>query len=103
MLRQVQEILQERPDLGVLPEQARQLRGLLDRITGDAGGASSLTSAELRLLPLLSTHLSLREIGERLHVSRHTVKTQTTSVYRKLAVSSRGEAVSRMRELGLHG
>ena len=103
VLRQVQEILQERPDLGVLPEQARQLRGLLDRITGDAGGASSLTSAELRLLPLLSTHLSLREIGERLHVSRHTVKTQTTSVYRKLAVSSRGDAVSRMRELGLHG
>ena len=64
-------------------------------------GASSLTTAELRLLPLLSTHLTLPEIGERLFVSRHTVKTQAISVYRKLGVSSRSEAITRMHELGL--
>jgi LuxR family maltose regulon positive regulatory protein len=64
-------------------------------------GASSLTTAELRLVPLLSTHLSFREIGERLHVSRYTVKTQAISVYRKLGVSSRSEAITRMQELGL--
>jgi LuxR family maltose regulon positive regulatory protein len=53
------------------------------------------------LLPLLSTHLSFREIGERLFVSSHTVKTQVYSAYRKLGVSSRSEAVARARELGL--
>ena len=40
----------------------------------EAPGASTLTEAELRLLPYLATHLSFREIGERLYVSRHTVK-----------------------------
>jgi hypothetical protein len=32
-----------------------------------------------RVLPLLSTHLSLREIGERLYISPHTVKPHTAS------------------------
>ena len=52
-------------------------------------------------MPLLSTHLTFREIGERLYVSRNTVKTQAISIYRKLDVSSRGEAVIRAGELGL--
>ena len=56
---------------------------------------------ELRLLPLMSTHLSFGEIGGRLFVSRHTVKTQAISVYRKLGVSCRSEAIERVRELGL--
>jgi len=101
VLRQAQEILQRRPDLGILPRQAAELRSKLDMIAGGTPGASSLTTAELRLLPLLSTHLTLGEIGERLHLSRHTVKTQTTSVYRKLGVSSRSEAIERGRETGL--
>jgi LuxR family maltose regulon positive regulatory protein len=66
-------------------------------------GASSLTAAELRLVPLLSTHLVFREIGERLHVSRHTVKTQAISVYPKLGVSSRSEAIDRAQAIGLLG
>jgi LuxR family maltose regulon positive regulatory protein len=53
------------------------------------------------VLPLLSTHLSFREIGERLHVSRNTIKTQAISVYRKLGVSSRSEAVAVAEDLGL--
>jgi LuxR family maltose regulon positive regulatory protein len=65
------------------------------------GSGSGLTPAELRVLPLLSTHLSFREIGKRLFVSRNTIKTQAISVYRKLGVSSRSEAVARARELGL--
>jgi DNA-binding CsgD family transcriptional regulator len=63
--------------------------------------AASLTPAELRLLPLLATHLSLREIGERLYISRNTVKTEAISVYRKLCASSRSEAVEHAAELGL--
>jgi len=63
--------------------------------------AASLTPAELRLLPLLATHLSHREIGERLYISRNTVKTEAVSAYRKLGASSRSEAVERAAELGL--
>ena len=64
-------------------------------------GASALTVAELRLLPLLSTHLSFPEIAAELFLSRSTVKTQVLSIYRKLGASSRNRAVSRARELGL--
>ena len=100
-LRQAQDIIQERPNLGVLPGQARQLRSNLDHIVGDTFGASSLTAAELRLLPLLSTHLPLLQIAERLHIARSTAKTQADSIYRKLRVSSRAEAVTRARDVGL--
>jgi LuxR family transcriptional regulator, maltose regulon positive regulatory protein len=64
-------------------------------------GPSTLTPAELRLLPLLSTHLIFQDIADRLGVSRHTVKTQVVSIYGKLGASSRGEAVDRAIELGL--
>jgi LuxR family transcriptional regulator, maltose regulon positive regulatory protein len=101
VLTQAHEILQQRPDLGVLPRRAAELQSKLATINEGAVGASSLTAAELRLLPLLSTHLSFREIGERLFVSPHTVKTQAYSAYRKLGVSSRSAAVARARELGL--
>ena len=61
----------------------------------------SLTGAELRMLPLLPTHLSFREIGRRLHVSETTVKTHAHAIYRKLDASSRSEAVLRARDLAL--
>jgi LuxR family maltose regulon positive regulatory protein len=103
VLRQARDILQLRPDLGVLPTQIDELWSRLDLARRASPGVSSLTTAELRLLPLLSTHLTFREIGERLYVSQHTVKTQAGSVYRKLAVSSRGQAVQRLKELGVLG
>jgi len=62
---------------------------------------AGLTRAELRLLPLLATHLTFREIAEQLFVSRNTIKTQAISVYRKLGVSSRSEAVAEAQRLGL--
>ena len=65
------------------------------------GGASSLTTAEVRVLQYLPTHMSFREIGERLFISRNTVKTHALSVYRKLGVSSRSEAVDRAKALGV--
>jgi LuxR family transcriptional regulator, maltose regulon positive regulatory protein len=101
VLRQAGEIIHQRPRLGVLPGQVDGLRTAADGLGQGTFGASSLTAAELRLLPLLSTHLSLLEIGERLHLSRNTVKTHAVSIYRKLAVSSRSEAMQRVRELGL--
>ena len=101
VLRQVGDIFQQRPALGILPQRAEELQAKVETIRAGALGASALTAAELRLLPLLPTHLSFREIGERLYVSRHTVKTQAISIYRKLGVSSRSESIDRMHELGL--
>jgi LuxR family transcriptional regulator, maltose regulon positive regulatory protein len=102
VLDQVKDIMRRRPDVGTLVDAVRQLRARVDQITVAApAGASALTSAELRLIRLLPTHLSFPEIAERLYVSRHTVKSQATSVYRKLGVSSRGEAVELMADLGM--
>jgi LuxR family transcriptional regulator, maltose regulon positive regulatory protein len=101
VLREVEDLLRWRPDLGTLPEQARQLRSQLDHPGSDVIGAAPLTAAELRLVPLLATHLSFREVGQRLYVSQNTVKSQALSIYRKLGVSSRGQAVQRVQEIGL--
>jgi len=64
-------------------------------------GPTALTTAELRVLRLLPTHLSFREIAGRLHVSANTIKTQAHAVYRKLDASSRTEAVMHARAVGL--
>lgn len=100
-LKQAADILQQRPDLGTLPKTVELLQARVGEIRRTARGASSLTAAELRIVPLLPTHLSMPEIGERLHISRHTVKSEVVSMYRKLGVSSRSEAVARIDELGL--
>ena len=82
--------------------QAQALRAQLAKErSSSVSGASALTAAELRLLPLLSTHLSLPEIAQELFLSRNTIKSQANSIYRKLGVSSRSQAVSRSRALGL--
>lgn len=65
------------------------------------GWPGTLSDAELRLLPLLATHMTFREIGVRLYVSRNTVKTEALSIYRKLGASNRGEAINRAIELDL--
>lgn len=66
-----------------------------------AGNTHPLTAAELRLLPLLATHLSLQQIADDLVIGRETAKSQATSVYRKLGVSTRGAAVQEARRIGL--
>jgi len=101
VLRQARDILQLRPDLGILPAHVEELQAGLDQARSTGQGASSLTTAELRLLPLLTTHLSFSEIGQRLYLSKHTVKTQAISIYRKVGASSRSEAVARVQEVGL--
>ncbi len=102
LLREAEDSIQSRPDLGILRQQVLELRAELATAASlDDGWASTLTAAELRLLPLLTTHLSFREIAERLYVSRNTVKSQAISVYRKLDASSRSEAIERAVQLGL--
>ena len=88
---------------GVLRDQLRGLSMALSRNSGHrrVPSAMALTTAEMRVLQLLPTHLSLGEIGEELHTSRNTVKTHVAAVYRTLHCSTRAEAVRRGRDLGL--
>jgi LuxR family maltose regulon positive regulatory protein len=102
LMREIDELLTRRPGLGTLAVQAQTLKAQLAKQHGSiTPGASSLTVAELRLLPLLSTYLPLGEIAAELFLSPHTIKTQTSSIYRKLGASTRNQAVTRSRELGL--
>ena len=101
MLREIDALFRRRPDLGTLPAQVEELRSSLKTMRAAAPGASTLTTAELRVIPYLATHLSFREIGERLFISHHTVKSHAMAIYRKLNVTSRNSGVERARELGL--
>jgi LuxR family transcriptional regulator, maltose regulon positive regulatory protein len=102
LLRSAGDIFRVRPRLGVLVQHHAELDRHAHALSEPGGRwASSLTPAEQRLLPLLATHLSFREIGERLYVSRNTVKTQAIAVYRKFGVTSRSAAIERAVALGL--
>ena len=102
LMREIDELLRRRPDLGTLVGEAQALRARLAEQHGPAtAGASALTRAELRILPLLATHLSFPEMGAELFLSQNTVKSQAGSLYRQLGAASRSQAVARARELGL--
>jgi len=101
VVHEAEDIARRRPTLGVLTRELAEMRERLSDATRTLAGSSALTAAELRLLPILSTHLTFQEIADRLHLSRHTVKTQAISIYGKLQASSRGEAIERAIELGL--
>ena len=101
MLGEAEEVVGRDPALGVLVEEIEELRGHLERSIEGPAGASMLTLAELRLLPILATHRSLPEIAAQLGRSSNTIKTQAKSIYRKLEATSRSEAVDRARALGL--
>jgi LuxR family transcriptional regulator, maltose regulon positive regulatory protein len=102
LIGEVDELLRRRPGLGRLVGEAEALRAWLRRQRGPGvPGVSALTAAELRLLPLLTTHLSLPEIAQELSLSPHTVKSEAAAIYRKLGASSRSQMIARSRELGL--
>jgi LuxR family maltose regulon positive regulatory protein len=73
----------------ITPRRARPERG------------DELSDRERAVLRLLTGDGSLREIADSIFVSHNTIKTQVRSIYRKLGVSDRAEAVSRGRELGI--
>jgi LuxR family transcriptional regulator, maltose regulon positive regulatory protein len=102
LMREIDELLTRRPGLGTLADQAKTLKAQLAKQHGSTTpGASSLTAAELRLLPLLSTYLPFTEIAAGLFLSPNTIKTQASSIYRKLGASTRSQAVTQARQLGL--
>jgi LuxR family maltose regulon positive regulatory protein len=99
---EAEEILQRRPELGTLVNEVAELTA---RLAGEqdvtASGPSALTTAELRLLPRLCTHLTTPEIAAQMFLSRHTIRSQMQSIYRKLNANNRSDAVARARALNL--
>jgi two-component system response regulator DesR len=63
--------------------------------------ATPLSEREREVLSLMASGATNKEIAERLFLSPHTVKEHTSSVYRKLGVRNRAEAVQRAERLGL--
>jgi DNA-binding NarL/FixJ family response regulator len=67
----------------------------------DRQGALGLSDREREVLALMASGATNPEIGEVLHLSKHTVKEHSSAVYRKLGVRNRTEAVQRAQRLGL--
>ena len=99
----VEHATQLRPDpfTGQLITAALQVRALqLDAAAPRRGLADPLTAAELRILKLLPTSTYL-QIADTLYISRNTVKVHLRSVYQKLGVASRAQALERAVDLSL--
>jgi LuxR family maltose regulon positive regulatory protein len=103
LVREIDDILRHRPALGTLTGEVDEFRRVLASSTAAPSGRLPLTPAELRLLPYLQTHLTAAGIAGRLFISSHTVQTQVKSIYRKLGVSSRHDAVEKATDVGLLG
>jgi LuxR family transcriptional regulator, maltose regulon positive regulatory protein len=102
LLRDARRELSRYPDAGVLPRLLTREERALERARGGQGAIDEpLTAAELRVLELLPTHLSTAAIGEALHISRNTVKAHLRTIYRKLDVATRADAVERATRHGL--
>jgi LuxR family maltose regulon positive regulatory protein len=82
-------VLAEHSDAGKLPDWHAEVTRRVRRSVR----SPELSQAERRILRLLASELTLREIGNELYLSPNTVKTHTQSIYRKLGVCSRADAV----------
>lgn len=60
-----------------------------------------LSARETEVLGKAAELLSTEEIATELYVSANTVKTHLKSIYRKLGVTRRSEAVHRAQDLGM--
>ena len=94
-------LMRHRPRMGALRRELEEFLTARRAPDPTAPRAAVLTPAEMRLLPYLQTHLTLEEIGRRLFLSRATISSQASSIYRKLAAERRGAAVEAARRLGL--
>jgi LuxR family maltose regulon positive regulatory protein len=100
------ELLRHAGSRGIAPKYVARLLSEFNRGAGAPPVSQQpliepLTDRELQVLRLIAAGLSNQAIAERLVVAVGTVKTHTASLYRKLDVTSRTQAVSRASELGL--
>jgi LuxR family maltose regulon positive regulatory protein len=89
------------PRIQRLLSQARGNARSAARGTPGPAGAEELSEGEFRVLRLLASELTQREIGAELYLSLNTIKSHTRSIFRKLGASSREQCVARARELEL--
>jgi LuxR family maltose regulon positive regulatory protein len=102
LLHEAREIVESYPDAGIFPDLLeRQERETGKKRQKETALDGELTARELAVLRLFDGELSHRQIGENLYVSLNTVKTHVRSIYRKLGVSSREEALERARKRAL--
>ena len=102
LLEETRELIDGFADPGVLPALVAQAQPALSATPRRRVEVTTpLTERELTVLRLLPTQLLNREIGRELSVSVNTVRSQVQAIYRKLGVSSRAEAVTHARQLGL--
>ena len=106
LAREARETLNACPDPGVLIELLARTERSLQLASAPASAPVlaadlELSERELTLLRLLASELSQREIGSELFISLNTVKGHVHSIFRKLGVNSRADAVARGREHGL--
>jgi LuxR family maltose regulon positive regulatory protein len=105
-LHSARESIAELADAGRAPTLAFEVEREIEQAKGRAEGGELLkapSEAELAVLRLLASDLSARQIGEELFLSANTVRSHTRSIYRKLGVNSRADAVARADVLGLSG
>jgi LuxR family maltose regulon positive regulatory protein len=96
--------LAELADGGRIPALADEVGLELEELAARAGNGEVLetpSNAELAVLRFLATDLSTREIGSELYISPNTVRSHARSIYRKLGVNSRTDAIARAAALGL--
>ncbi len=92
-------------DLGLVVGSPAQIAPLMadprNRTSAEGDPAVSLTTRELEVLSLLADGLANKQISIALEISEHTVKFHVSSIYTKLNVSNRAEAVRMGIQLGL--
>jgi len=100
----VREAFGELIDSGAALALADELERELEQAKGRASSGEVLeppSEAETAVLRLLASDLSTREIGERLFLSANTIRSHTRTLYHKLGVHSRTDAIARATALGL--
>jgi len=99
-LREARRLIERCADPGILPE---RLERIGRRADGEPGpqAPEPLSRRELEVLRMLPSSLSEAEIGSRLFISHNTVHSHTKSIFRKLDVTSRAQAVERARAIGM--
>ena len=106
-LCQAREEMAELVDSGILPQLVAEAELQLEQARERAEESTAIvqvpSEAEMAVLRLLATELSVREIAAELFLSPNTVQSHTRAIYRKLGVRSRAAAVARASTLGLLG
>jgi LuxR family transcriptional regulator, maltose regulon positive regulatory protein len=94
VLAEARAIVETYPDAGIFPDLLNRQERKLRRSKPSNGSLDEqLTKRELDVLRHLDDELTVSELGKLLYVAPNTVRTHVKSIYRKLGVSSRKEAV----------